>query len=69
MKAKDRKTRLQPVIVCIAEARERSEHAIYALERLGAPVSVLESLERARDELEETEERLSAYAAGTRKAA
>jgi hypothetical protein len=69
MKANRRQERLQPVIVCLTEARERAEHAIYALDRLGAPTSLIESLERARDELEETEERLTAYATGARKAA
>jgi DNA repair ATPase RecN len=69
MKASRRPSRIDIVIAYVADAREQTEQAIYALDELQAPMQLIEALERARDELEETEERLPAFKRAARKAA
>lgn len=62
-------SRIDIVTGYVADAREQTERAIDELDELQAPVHLIEALERARDELEETEERLPAFRRAARKAA
>jgi len=50
------------VVACVADARRRAEEAIHTLDELEAPPDLIEAVERSRDELEETQERLAEYA-------